>query len=91
MMPRRRAVLAAGGASQPPPDVDGYVLQGATLSARLLPLVNRFPWLLDHQTRAQAWAELLLAEDPTSPDVLELVALIWGRARRFGGTERMLT
>ena len=91
MMPRRRGVPAAGSASQPPPDVDGYVLQGATLSARLLPLVNRFPWLLDHQTRAQAWAELLLAEDPTSPDVLELVALIWGRARRFGGTERMLT
>jgi hypothetical protein len=32
----------------------------------------------------------LLAEDPTSPDVLELVALIWGQERRFGGTERML-
>ena len=37
------------------------------------------------------WAELLLEEDPTSPDVLELVALIFGRAGRFGGTERMLT
>ena len=37
-----------------------------------------------------AWAETLLAEDPTSPDVLELVAVIWGRAGRFGGTERML-
>ena len=31
-----------------------------------------------------------MAEDPSSPDVLELVAFIFGRARRFGGTERML-
>jgi tetratricopeptide (TPR) repeat protein len=91
IMPRRRSVPDARGPSQPPADVDAYVLAGATLSARLLPLVTAFPWLLDHQTRAQSWAELLLAEDPTSPDVLELVALIWGRARRFGGTERMLT
>ena len=29
-------------------------------------------------------------EDPTSPDVLELAALVFGRARRLGGTERML-
>jgi hypothetical protein len=90
MMPRRRSAPAARAAGQPPADLESYVLQGATLSARLLPLVAAFPWLLDHQTRAEGWAELLLAEDPTSPDVLELVALIWGRARRFGGTERML-
>jgi hypothetical protein len=70
--------------------VDAYVLEGAALSSRLLPLVAAHPWLLDHQTRALAWAETLLAEDPTSPDVLELVAVIWGRAGRFGGTERML-
>ena len=63
---------------------------GASLSARLVPLVAAFPWVLDHQARALFWAELLLAEDPTSPDVLELVAVIWGRAGRFGGTERML-
>ena len=90
IMPRRRPT-PSGGAGQPPADVDGYVLEGAALSARLLPMVATFPWLLDHQTRAQSWAELLLAEDPTSPDVLELVALIWGRAGRHGGTERMLT
>ena len=36
------------------------------------------------------WVDLLLAEDPTSPDVLELAAMVFGRARRFGGTERML-
>jgi len=87
IMPRR---APAPGTPQPPADVDGYVLAGASLSARLLPLVAAFPWLLDHETRALSWAETLLAEDPTSPDVLELVALIWGRARRFGGTERML-
>ena len=90
IMPRRRAP-PSGAAGQPPADVDQYVLEGAALSARLLPLMATFPWLLDHQTRALSWAELLLAEDPTSPDVLELVALIWGRAGRHGGTERMLT
>jgi hypothetical protein len=89
IMPRRTPAAAAVG-GQPPADVDGYVLGGASLSARLLPLVSAFPWLLDHQPRALSWAETLLAEDPTSPDVLELVALIWGRARRFGGTERTL-
>jgi tetratricopeptide (TPR) repeat protein len=87
IMPRRASVAVTG---QPPADVDGYVLGGASLSSRLLPLVAAFPWLLDHQTRALSWAETLLAEDPTSPDVLELVALIWGRAGRFGGTERTL-
>jgi tetratricopeptide (TPR) repeat protein len=86
--PRRTVVPIAGGS--PPSDVDGYVLQGAALSSRLLPLVAAFPWLLDYQTRALFWAETLLAEDPTSPDVLELVAVIWGRAGRFGGTERLL-
>src|SRR6185436_15322750 len=90
IMPRRRApAFAAGG--KPPADVDAYVLEGASLSARLLPLVAAFPWLLDHRTRALFWADALLAEDPTSPDVLELVAEIFGRAGRFGGTERMLT
>jgi len=79
-----------GAGGKPPADVDGYVLGGAALSSRLLPLVAAFPSVLDDQARALTWAELLLAEDPTSPDVLELVALIFGRARRFGGTERML-
>jgi tetratricopeptide (TPR) repeat protein len=89
IMPRRKAVPVAARAL-PPADVDAYVLEGAALSSRLLPVVAAHPWLLDHQTRALAWAETLLAEDPTSPDVLELVAVIWGRARRFGGTERIL-
>src|SRR5262249_5224299 len=53
-------------------------------------LVAASPSVLDPQDRALSWAELLLAEDPTSPDVLELVAWIFGRAGRFGGTDRML-
>jgi hypothetical protein len=89
LVPRRApAPVLAGG--KPPADVDGYVLGGATLSARLLPLVAALPDVLVDQARALSWAELLLAEDPTSPDALEVVALIFGRARRFGGTERML-
>ena len=46
--------------------------------------------MLDDQPRALRWADLLLDEDPSSPDVLALAALIFGRAGRFGGTERML-
>ncbi len=89
-MPRRGGAGAPAARVSRPPTSTVTCWQGATLSARLLPLVDAFPWLLDHQTRAQSWAELLLAEDPTSPDVLELVALIWGRRGRPGDTERML-
>jgi tetratricopeptide (TPR) repeat protein len=89
IVPRRGTVPAVIG-GQPPADIDGFVFGGASLSARLVPLVAAFPWVLDHQARALFWAELLLAEDATSPDVLELVSVIWGRAGRLGGTERML-
>jgi tetratricopeptide (TPR) repeat protein len=71
-------------------DIDGYLLGGPSLSARLLPLAARAPGILDDRERTLRWADLLLAEDPWSPDVLELVALVFGRAGRFGGTERML-
>jgi hypothetical protein len=74
----------------PPPDLEGWVLTSPALSARLVPLATAFPTVLDDQARALRWAEVLLDEDPGSPDVLELVALIFGRAGRFGGTERML-
>jgi hypothetical protein len=40
--------------------------------------------------RTKKWVDMMLTEDPTSTDVLELVSLIFGRAGRFGGTERML-
>jgi hypothetical protein len=89
IIPRRTAVPPFEG-DPTRANVDAYVYGGASLSARLLPLVAAFPWVLDHETRALAWAELLLAEDPTSPDVLEVVALIFGRVGRFGGTDRML-
>jgi hypothetical protein len=74
-----------------PLDFEHWVLGGPTLSGRLLPLVAARPAILDDVPRALRWAEILLDEDPTSPDVLELVALIFGRAGRFGGTDRMLT
>jgi len=74
-----------------PADVDGWVLGGPALSTRLLPLAAAYPTILNDVSRALRWAELLLDEDPSSPDVLELVATIFGRAGRFGGTERMLT
>jgi hypothetical protein len=73
-----------------PPDVGAWVLGGVALSARLPPLVAAFPAVLDDVPRAVGWADLLLAEDPTSPDVRALVALIFGLAGRWGGTERML-
>jgi hypothetical protein len=74
-----------------PLDVEGWVLGGPTLSARLLPLAAAVPAILNDVPRALRWADILLEEDPTSPEVLELVALIFGRAGRFGGTDRMLT
>jgi hypothetical protein len=74
-----------------PSDLGAWVLGSPALSTRVLPLVVADPWVLDDQPRALRWADLLLDEDPTSPDALALVAQIFGRAGRFGGTERMLT
>ena len=73
-----------------PADVGAWVLGGPSLEARLLPLAAAYPAVLDDGPRALRWADLLLEEDPTSPDVLELVATIFGRDGRFGGTARML-
>ena len=66
------------------------MLGGPSLAARLLPLVAVRRRCSTIRPRALRWMDLLLAEDPTSPDVLELAALVFGRARRYGGTERML-
>jgi hypothetical protein len=74
-----------------PAALDGWLMAGALLSARLLPLAAASPDILDGGPRSLAWAELLLSEDPTSPDVRDVVAVIFGRAGRFGGTEHMLT
>ncbi|HVU52171.1 MAG TPA: hypothetical protein VHL80_15845, partial [Polyangia bacterium] len=71
-------------------NLDQWLLAGPTLEARLLPLLDAHPELLEDVTRAVFWVDLLLGEDETSPRVLALAALVVGRAERFGGTERML-
>ena len=73
-----------------PSDLERWVLGAPTLSARLLPLATAFPAVLDDLPRALRWVEILLAEDPSSPDVLELAAFVFGRVGRWGGTDRML-
>jgi hypothetical protein len=88
LRPARLPALPAAGT--PPADVERWLLGGVSLSARLVPLAAASPAILDGGPRGLAWAELLLGEDPTSPDVLEVVAVIFGRAGRLGGTERML-
>ena len=55
-----------------------------------MPLVAAHPEVLDDVGRAVGWIDLLLDEDGASPRVLALAALVFGRAGRFGGTERML-
>jgi hypothetical protein len=88
------AVQHAGSEAPPqaplPSDLDEWVLRGATVSARLLPLVRTRPEVLDDVERAVGWIDLLLAEDETSTEILELAAIVFGRASRLGGTERML-
>src|SRR5262249_33118529 len=93
--PDAGAAPPASAAPPPPPlpvpaNLDEWVLGGPSLSARLLPLVAAHPELLDGSPRARRWADRLLVEDPTSQDVLEIAALVFGRAGRFGGTDRML-
>jgi tetratricopeptide (TPR) repeat protein len=76
--------------AQAPADFGQWLLEGPTLTARLLPLAAARPEVLDDVGRDVWWVDLLLAEDDASPDVLEFAALVFGRAGRFGGTERML-
>src|SRR6185436_7831340 len=73
-----------------PQNLDAWLLEGSTLSGRLVLLARSHPEILDGTTRAKRWVDLMLEEDPTSTDVLEAAAVIFGRAGRFGGTERML-
>jgi hypothetical protein len=80
-----------GGAALPAPArLEAWLLEGVTVEARLLPLLDAHPELFDDAEHAVGWVDLLLAEDETSPRILELAALVFGRAARFGGTERML-
>jgi hypothetical protein len=88
-----RPALGAADPSEVAPlprDLEQWVLGGASLSARLLPLLATHPELLQPDARARLWVDLLVSEDPTSPDVQEVAALVDGLARRFGGAERKL-
>lgn len=96
------APLASGEARPPddPSELDNWVVGSAAVSTRLIPLLEVRPLpsgtadaragLLAPSDRSRRWAELLLEEDPTSTDVLELAAEIDGLAGRIGGAERKL-
>jgi tetratricopeptide (TPR) repeat protein len=71
-------------------DLDRWMVTGASVAARLVPVARAHPETMEDLSKALRWVDLALDEDPTSPDVLELAAVTFGRARRFGGTERML-
>jgi len=89
----------------PPADpaaLDDWVVGTASVSTRLLPLLaaperklspgtaNPAAALLAPGDRSRRWVELLLDEDPTSPDVLEVAAVVDALAGRIGGSERKL-
>jgi hypothetical protein len=80
----------AGAPVPVPANLYAWTLAGVTVEARLFPLLEAHPELLDDVVRAVWWVDLLLDEDPTSARVLELAAVVFGRAGRYGGTERML-
>lgn len=71
-------------------DLERWMVSGASVVARLLPLARAYPEALEDLSSVLRWIDLALDEDPTSPDLLELAAVSFGRAGRFGGTERML-
>jgi tetratricopeptide (TPR) repeat protein len=88
---RRRAAPAPLDVPHPMKvDINAWLTTGPALSLRLTALVAAHPWVLNDVPRALFWVEAALDEDPGSPDVLEVAALTFGRARRFGGTQRML-
>lgn len=84
-----RAALASAGSLKAPAD-DDFLVAGPTLARKLLPMAAAFPELLAPGPRARRWADWLVAEDPTSPDSLEVAALIDARAGRLGGAEQKL-
>ncbi|HVR63738.1 MAG TPA: hypothetical protein VMU50_17675 [Polyangia bacterium] len=84
------APTAAPPAPPPGVDLERWVSSGPTLSRRLLPLLASTPALLAPGDQSRDWALALQGEDPTSPAVQEITAVIDGLARRFGGVERKL-
>ena len=86
------ASQSTGEAATPlEPAPDDLLLAGPTLARVLLPTAARFPQILDPGPRSRLWAERLVVEDPSSPDSLEVAALIDARAGREGGAARKLT
>jgi hypothetical protein len=93
---------AAPAVRAPPGDpaaLEDWVVGTASISTRLLPLLEApeqkletgaTAALLAPGDRSRRWVELLLEEDPTSPDVLELAAVVDALAGRIGGSERKL-
>jgi hypothetical protein len=71
-------------------DLEQWMVSGISVAARLVPLARAYPEALADVAQALRWVDLALDEDPTSRDVVELAATTFGRAKRFGGTERML-
>ena len=82
--------LAAARVTVVEPAASDRLYGGPTLARVLLPLVEVFPDLTAPGLRAREWSERLIAEDPTSPDSLEVAALIDARAGRPDGAARKL-
>jgi hypothetical protein len=64
------------------PDLWRDLYGGPTLARRLIPAARRHPELLEPGPASRDFVVRLLDEDPTSPDSLELAALIEARAGR---------
>lgn len=93
--PNEREALASAeafksAAPRTPPAADDLLSTGPSLARVLLPAVAAYPQLLAPGPRSRLWGQRLLAEDPTSPDSLEVAALIEARAGRLGGAEQRL-
>jgi hypothetical protein len=85
-----------------PQALDRWAVGTAAVSTRLLLLLQILAaqpepatvapaaTLLAPGERSRRWVELLLEEDPTSPDVLEVAAVVDALAGRIGGSERKL-
>lgn len=89
--PRFLAVESCGAACDVPPgDLDRWPLAGASVAFRLIPLLRQNAKLMAPGDRSREWADLMLAEDPSAPEVLEIAAMIDGLGGRTGGAERRL-